>query len=248
MRIPIKNKSAIRKAIQTLQRMEDHKKALKRFLDALSHDGDAKYSSRLPQFLFTHFTSRDNANSIIADRRIRLNERGYISLTALHPLEFNAVTTSRRNFGFAFFAEDILSKELDLYTPVTFARADGIAKEIQSACPLLSKRVLCEPTNSQQSLCFLNMIEVRSSNPIALDLCSLFFRENDMGIKESSVLNENAIFQLPYSIPWFRDHFISGQNWYFKEAEDSVEFFDNRICNFETQMLIEKLKKVEGTD
>jgi len=244
MRIQRQNKTAIAKALQTLRRMEEYKKKLKSFLEALSDRGTATHTARPPQLLLTHFTSRESAGAIIADRQIKTGKRGYVALTALHPLEFKTVAGPRRSFGFAFFAHDLLCDQFDLYSPVAYLRADGIAKEIQTASPELCQRLLCEPTESQPSLRFLNLMEVRSGSPIPLDRCALFFRERDLDPSKAAVLNDLGIFQLPYSVSWFRDHFVTSQCWYYNETEDSVEFFDNRNCIFSTADIIEKLHAI----
>ena len=85
-------------------------------------------------------------------------------------------------------------------------------------------------------------MEVRSSSPIPLDRCALFFREKDPDPNEAAILNDIGIFQLPYPVSWFREHFVASQSWDHNETDDSIEFFDNRNCIFSTADIIEKLQ------
>ena len=222
--------------------MEDYKRKLKNFLDGLSGESDASSVSRLPQLVLTHFTNRDAASSIIRDGIIRLNEKGYISLSALNPIEFRTIINRTRDYGFAFFPEDLIAAGFDLYSPVAYARDDGIVSEIQGIGGNFARRLLTEPTPSQTSLKFLNQMEVRSASEISISNCSLFFREEDLMPSEAERLNDEGIFQLPYSIKWLRDHFVDKQMWFYREEQDSVEFFDNRNCTFSASDLITRLR------
>jgi hypothetical protein len=234
------NTKALNKVYATLSRMEEYKTEVKGFLEGLSRDGIRKHAGRMPQLLLTHFTSEDNAVSIISDGEIKPSERGYLSLSALHPLEFKTITGKDRRVGFGFFVDDLLKGNLEIYSPIAASRKDGVVAELETKCPDLAKLLICEATDSQPALRFLNQMEVRCTVPVPLELCSLFFRERDIeGVGQT--LEDLGVFQLPYSVSWFRDHFIENQSWFFRESAETFELFDNRVCQSSTEDVIAKL-------
>ena len=81
----------------------------------------------------THFTDLKSAFKIIHDNRLKVNERGYLSLTELSPLEFFTITQSKRKYGFAFFKEDLLAQRRDLYSPIAYSQESNLVKQLQLA-------------------------------------------------------------------------------------------------------------------
>jgi len=242
MRISKANKVAIERALKTINAMYKYRDVLRLHLQDLN-ESESPHGRMALQFL-THFTSKENADKIIKSGVIQPHpEKGYISFTALHPIEFRSVASKERPFGFSFLCGEVFAIDADFYTPISYLSEMGISAEIKGASSSLATRLLMEPSKSQQaSINFINMMEVRTTTPISLEHCALFFRNDDLGKEESIQLQERGIFQLPTTLEWFRDHFIDNQSWYYSETDDHIEFFDNRVCRHKTDELIRLLE------
>lgn len=244
MRISKTNKVAIGRALKTIKAMDKYRDVLQRHLQDLNESEKEYPHGRMALQFLTHFTSKENAEKIINSGEIQPNPKsGYVSFTALHPIEFRSVASKERPFGFSFLCGEIFGIHDDFYTPVSYLSETGISAEIKGGASSLAAKLLMEPSKSQQaSINFINMMEVRTATPVSLEHCALFFRNADLGIEKSMQLQERGIFQLPTALEWFRDHFIENQSWYYSETDDHIEFFDSRVCRHNTDELIRLLE------
>ena len=222
-------------------KFDKYRSSLAKYVDAISGKSKKILAPRPPLFLLTHFTDANAADSIVRDFAIKTGSRGYTALSALSPLEFKPVITGKRKFGFGFFLDDL--KSLGLYTPVAYCGQANIVDDLRDKDLTLAERVLCEPTDTQESISFLNQMEVRTNNQISLDRCAVFFRNEDLPNVDKK-LNDAGIFQMPFASDWYNDHFLKQQMWYMHETEDSIEFFDNRVCRYETGKVLDALSKL----
>ena len=238
MRLKKSNTRALKRAHSTLVRFDEYRNRLGKYVKALSGDSTAQFAARPPLFLLTHFTTNEHAKSIVKESKIKVNAKGYTSFTALSPIELKTATSSKRKWGFSFFIEDL--SDFDPFTPVAHLNDNGIAKEITDLNASLAKKVLCEPTNTQPSLSFVNHMEIRVRQDIPLDRCSVFF-QNERLEELAEPLNSLGIFRMPFTAEWFRDHLLTTQKWFLREDENFIEFFDNRVCDNSMENVISAL-------
>jgi len=248
MRLSKEQLPQIRKACETIEKLEEYKKQLRSYIEGVASTSVKSTLARLPSFFLTHFADEEHAKRIIDSGclDVSINEKGYVALSELNPLEFHTITQSKRKFGFAFFKDDLLKAGVELVTPIAYSKADGIVEQFKSEAPELAKKLLVEATDTQQGLSFSNMIEVRTLSNISLEHCRLFFREKDLEDSRLEKLNERAIFQLPHNASWFRDYFISGQRWVLKEEDEYIEFHDSRVDVITVQEMVSTLKQITG--
>jgi hypothetical protein len=87
---------------------------------------------------------------------------------------------------------------------------------------------------------------LRVLEDIELSDCVLFFRNKAIDSKLSEILNNHAIFSLPYQMQWWIHYFLLQQKWLFKEDTTYIELYDTNSRGFKTKELIKKLRGIEG--
>jgi hypothetical protein len=249
MRIRKTNRQLVEKAIRTIEIMDAYRTQIDRYFKELDGvDQKAEGARRPGPRLLVHFTSSENVDKIVQSGRIKINDRGYISLSELHPFEFNRIANKEKPFGFAFERDKIIDN-YPIVKPFIVSGKNRLIKKflkLMSSSEGIKKAFQIDPgpTRKRSPFSYTDMMELRSLINIPLTDCILFFRNQDVSEAVRKSLHRHAIFLLPYQPRWLSKYFVMVQKWHLRETRNYVEFYDTNSVGIRTDELLAKLKNV----